>query len=54
MLAVCVWSLMKDPLLHEKRSAVVEGEIERKREREKKAPPWLCLRSVQKREMGVG
>ncbi len=28
----CVWSLMKDPLLHEKRSAVVEGE----REREKK------------------
>lgn len=39
----CVWSLMKDPLLHEKRSAVVEGEIEREREREreKKKKPLL-------------
>lgn len=27
----CVWSLMKDPLLHEKRSAVVEGKGERKK-----------------------
>ena len=55
----CVWSLMKDPLLHEKRFAVVEGEIDREGERErvrerKKAPPWLCRRSLQKREMGVG
>lgn len=51
-----VWSLIKDPLLHEKSSAVVEEEIERERGREgeKKAPPWLCWRSVQKREMGVG
>ena len=30
----CVWSLMKDPLLHEKSSAVVEGERERERGRE--------------------
>jgi len=45
----CVWSLMKDPLLNEKRSAVVEGEMERER---KKAPPWLCWRSVQKRDGG--
>lgn len=44
----CVWSLMKDPFLHEKSSAVVEGEIERG----KKAPPWLCWRSVQKRNGG--
>jgi len=29
---------MKDPLLHEKRSAVVEGKIERERERKNKAP----------------
>lgn len=47
----CVWSLMKDPLLHEKSSAAVEGEIERERGR-KKAPPWLCWRSVQKRDGG--
>lgn len=37
----CVWSLMKDPLLHEKRSAVVEGEIEGEREREEKKKPLL-------------
>lgn len=40
------WSLMKELLLHEKHT--------REREREREAPPWLCWRSVQKREMGVG
>lgn len=40
----CVWSLMKDPLLHEKRSAVVEGEMEKgEREREKKSPSLALL-----------
>lgn len=32
----CVWGLIKDPLLHEKSSAVVEEEIERERGRKKK------------------
>ena len=30
------------------------GDREGEREKKKKAPPWLCWRSVQKREMGVG
>lgn len=45
----CVWSLMKDPFLHEKSSAVVEGEIERGKK------PLLGFAGDQyKREMGVG
>lgn len=57
MLAVCVWSLMKDPLLHEKRSAVVEGEIERERERKRegeKKSPSLALLEIGTKEKDGG
>lgn len=50
----CVWSLMKDPLLHEKRSAVVEGEIEGERERRKKKSPSLALLEISTKERDGG
>lgn len=43
----CVWSLMKDPLLHEKHSAVVEGAIARERERKS---PSLALLEISTKE----
>lgn len=48
----CVWSLMKDPLLHEKSSAAVEREIEREREREKKSPSLALLEISTKERWG--
>lgn len=57
----CVWSLMKDPLLHEKRFAVVEGEKDRegervrgrKSEREEKSPS-LALPEITTKERDGG
>lgn len=47
-----VWSLIKDPLLHEKSSAVVEEEIERERGRKKS--PSLALLEISTKERDGG
>lgn len=45
----CVWSLMKDPLLNEKCSAVVE-EMEKEKEREGEKSPSLALVEISTKE----